>query len=68
MKRICAWCGHDLGFSPPFDEEETHGICDQCMKWIGKSEDDLIDTLVRLTGHIQRRRKCAANSAAVACG
>jgi hypothetical protein len=65
MRRICVWCGHDLGFTPPFDEEETYGICDHCIKWVGKSEDELIEMLAHLASHVQRRRKRTANDAAV---
>lgn len=39
MKRVCAWCGKDMGEKPPyggpggkFDKEVTHGMCDECSE------------------------------------
>ena len=29
----CAWCGKKLGEKPPYeDKDETHAICDECLK------------------------------------
>lgn len=29
----CAWCGKKLGEKLPYDDkEETHSICDECLK------------------------------------
>jgi len=40
-RRICAWCGRDLGPAPDIDGE-TSGICDACyeaeMLKIGKAD------------------------------
>jgi hypothetical protein len=30
MKRLCAWCGEEMGEKP--GEGETHGICEKCAK------------------------------------
>ena len=35
MKRICAWCGIDLGLGQtggPELEHATHGICGKCLR------------------------------------
>lgn len=32
MKRICSWCGVDLGEKPGPESKVTHGICDACEK------------------------------------
>lgn len=32
MKRVCAWCGKDMGEIEPLDDDSiTHGICDDCL-------------------------------------
>ncbi len=32
MKRVCAWCGKDMGEEKPIENTEiTHGICRECM-------------------------------------
>jgi len=69
MKRICAWCGKDMGetvYTGELVEMETHGICESCIGWVPKTEDDLYDHLsklmeesARLTEHIRRRRRHA---------
>ena len=31
MKKLCAWCGKELGEIEPYDNKEiTHGICREC--------------------------------------
>ena len=30
MKRVCAWCGRDLGATDDGYEEISHGICESC--------------------------------------
>lgn len=33
MKRICDWCGKDMGDKPPYEDyDSTHGICEECYK------------------------------------
>ena len=33
MKRICAWCGEDLGTAAPAsDPSVTHGMCERCLR------------------------------------
>lgn len=33
MKRICAWCGKDMGKVESIDDEgSTHGICETCRQ------------------------------------
>ena len=32
IKRLCAWCGKDMGEKPPLeDKSETHGMCEECF-------------------------------------
>lgn len=33
MKKICAWCGKDMGDIPPYEDEGvTHTMCEECYK------------------------------------
>lgn len=33
MKRICAWCGKDMGKVEPYeDKASTHGMCEACRQ------------------------------------
>ena len=33
MKRLCAWCGKELGEKPGGEPDDvTHGICKKCME------------------------------------
>lgn len=38
MKRVCAWCGEDMGDGGP-GEGTTHGICERCLE---DAENNLI--------------------------
>ena len=32
MRRVCAWCGREMGEKPPYDDPSiTHSICDECL-------------------------------------
>lgn len=44
-----------MGTTPPNDDEDTHGICDDCARWIRLSEDQLYILLDRLQEHLRRR-------------
>ena len=33
MKRVCAWCGKDMGEKEPLEDTSvTHTICEDCAK------------------------------------
>lgn len=33
MKRVCAWCGKDMGRTEPLEDlSTTHGICESCRQ------------------------------------
>ena len=32
MKRICAWCGKDMGTKEGPEGKETYGICQPCKE------------------------------------
>ena len=33
MKRVCSWCGKDMGEKPPYEDKGvTHTICPECKK------------------------------------
>jgi DNA-directed RNA polymerase subunit RPC12/RpoP len=32
MKRVCAWCGKDMGTKPSESTGTTHGMCPDCLK------------------------------------
>ena len=39
MKRICSWCGKDMGEKEPLDNEEvSHGICGGCLEKVQEEE------------------------------
>lgn len=31
LKRICAYCGKDMGTKPSPETGETHGMCPECL-------------------------------------
>ena len=37
MKRVCAWCGRDMGEGGP-GEGVTHGICEDCFVKVERGE------------------------------
>jgi hypothetical protein len=32
LKRVCAWCGKDMGTKPSAETGTTHGMCPDCLK------------------------------------
>jgi len=33
VKKICAWCGKDMGEKPSLDDDRiSHGICPECVE------------------------------------
>ncbi len=56
MKRVCAWCGHDMGIAPGPEDQVTHGVCELCLAWIRLRDEQLLDQLSRLQEHIRRRQ------------
>jgi len=37
MKRVCAWCGKDMGEREPLEDKSiTHGMCEDCYKKMTK--------------------------------
>jgi hypothetical protein len=32
LKRVCAWCGKDMGMKPSAETGTTHGMCPSCLK------------------------------------
>lgn len=41
MKRICAWCGNDVGDIPPYEDDDvTHTMCQECHKKERKGKPD----------------------------
>jgi len=39
MKRLCAWCGKNMGEKEPLDDKRaTHGLCDKCAKKLENKE------------------------------
>jgi DNA-directed RNA polymerase subunit RPC12/RpoP len=38
LKRVCAWCGKDMGTKPSSETGTTHGMCPDCAK---KAEEEL---------------------------
>lgn len=37
MKKMCAWCGKDMGDIPPYEDDDvTLGICEECYKEVSE--------------------------------
>jgi hypothetical protein len=42
MRRRCAWCGFDMGFKEPLDDDHiTHGMCLRCSEKILRAAGQL---------------------------
>ena len=40
MKRVCAWCGADMGTKPGPEGAVTHGMCADCVKKVERETDE----------------------------
>ena len=55
MKRVCAWCGKDMGEKEPIEDSSiTHGICEVCTKKFEEdpNEINILPTLPKDLGRI----------------
>ncbi len=37
-RRICAWCGREMGEAETYDGSPTHGICPACEEKLWQSQ------------------------------
>jgi len=55
MKRVCAWCGKDMGEKEPLDDDSvTHAICKDCRREEFRGEKSNRD-IERLRGYVKKR-------------
>jgi len=58
VKRICAWCGKDMGDKPPYENDGvTHTICQKCYKEIRRESS--LKPMTNDLGKMLKQRRVA---------
>lgn len=60
LKRVCSWCGHDLGGAAP--KAPTHGVCAACKKRLIPVFLDTLDGPTLLMGDDARAKSANAKA------